>query len=116
MKTSIGVDCEEVERFRGKIKDNAFLKKIYTPNEVRYCMSKPEPEQHLAARFAGKEAVMKALNDIGEKAFFHEIEIINDKEGIPRVSIKKNSNIEIKISLSHSKGMAIAFVLANMSD
>lgn len=116
MRISIGVDCEEIGRFRNKTKDEAFLKKIYTPEEIEYCLSKPNPEQHLAARFAGKEAVMKALNDMGEESFFNEIEILNNEEGIPRVFMKKNSDTDIKISLSHSKEMAIAFVIAKRSD
>ncbi len=109
---SVGVDCEEMGRFKKKIKDGAFLKRIYTSKEIKYCLSKPNPEQHLAARFAGKEAVMKALNGLEEKVFFHEIEILNDRNGVPRVLLKKKSKAELKISLSHTSKIAIAFVIA----
>ena len=65
----IGVDIENVERFRWlNIKnDSRFLNKIYAKEELKYCFSKKNPAPHLAARFAGKEAVIKAMNGISNK-------------------------------------------------
>jgi len=109
---SIGVDCEEVGRFREKANDKAFLKKIYTEREVHYCESKPNPEQHLAARFAGKEAVIKALQGLNMEVAFSQIEILNDNKGRPYVKIQNLKNLEVKISLTHTRELAIAFALA----
>ena len=97
------------------VKNSDFLKKVFTKNELDYCFSKKEAATHLAARFSGKEAVIKALNSIGKKApTYREIEISNDKDGIPFVKIndKNMEDISIKISLSHCSDRSIAFAIA----
>src|SRR3989338_11508779 len=80
----IGVDIETVYRFRklDKINDNLFLNKVFTRNEIDYCFSKKDPARHLAARYAGKEAIFKALSAIGKpNPNYKDAEIFNDKEG-----------------------------------
>lgn len=112
----IGIDIEDIDRF-AKLdlkKDRIFFDKIYTPAEIKYCFSKSNPYQHLAARFAGKEAVIKALNSISiSNINYNEIEIINNKKGIPQVTIKNKNlnNIKIQLSLSHCKDKALAFAI-----
>ena len=56
---SVGVDIEDIGRFRklDQKSSGVFLKKVYTKNELDYCFQKSVPAQHLAVRFAGKEAV-----------------------------------------------------------
>jgi len=112
---SIGVDIEEVERFRKlDITNNkSFFKKIYTPKEIKHCLKRSDPSFCLAVRFAGKEAIMKALSQFSVKASPREIEILNDKKGAPSVKISsvKTKNIKVIISLSHTKRNAIAFAL-----
>ena len=106
----IGVDIEAVGRFRKlPYKSNrSFYGKIFTSAEMEYCLSKSDPYPSLAARFAGKEAVIKAgglkLSDM------RDIEILNDKTGQPNVKIKK-SKAAVLISLSHTKNYAIAFII-----
>lgn len=95
-------------------KNSSFLNKIFTKNELDYCFSKKEAATHLAARFSGKEAVIKALNSIGKRApTYEKIEISNNKEGIPFVKIndKNMEGISIKISLSHCSDKSIAFAI-----
>lgn len=113
MKFGIGVDCEEISRFKKIGVNKKFLEKIFTKKEINYCKSKPNPFPHLAARFAGKEAIIKAANNTGKQLFFNEVEILNDKKGIPYVNIsnKVNKKFNVKISLSHSKDTAIAFAV-----
>ena len=111
----IGVDIESVNRFEDfKNKNNRFLTKIFNKSEIQYCFSKVKPSQHLAARFAAKEAIIKAINSIFEDfPTLNEIEIKNDQKGKPYVLIhkKKFSSVNTKISLSHNKDIAIAFVV-----
>ena len=113
----VGVDIESISRFVkvNQTKDHLFLDKIYTDEELNYCFSKKNPAQHLAARFAGKEAVIKALNCM-EYPFsdFKKIEISNNEEGVPKVRINQPDfkKINLKISLSHCEDKAIAFVVA----
>ena len=80
----LGTDIQLIEDFK-KVNRN-FLEKIFTEREIAYCSKKKNKAQHLAARFAGKEAVIKALYCFGEKLFYKDIEIlINNKK--PEVRI-----------------------------
>jgi holo-[acyl-carrier protein] synthase len=112
----IGTDIEDISRFEKLtiLKDERFFEKIFTPCEVSYCFSKSNPGIHLAARFSGKEAVIKALYSAGlEGLVYSEIEILNDETGMPFVKIHKNDfkAIKIKISLSHSQDKSLAFAI-----
>lgn len=112
----IGTDIEEIKRFEN-LRDPAFaafLRKNFTENELDYCLSKDAPAPHLAARYPGKEAVIKALSSLNiTHIFYPAIEIINNETGVPYVRINKeyNEKMHIKISLSHSSGMALAFCI-----
>jgi holo-[acyl-carrier protein] synthase len=105
-----GVDIIEVKRIEQAIKrfgDN-FLKHVFTDEEIEYAYKRRFPYQHFAARFAAKEAVLKAFGDnahIGWK----DIRIMNDKNGKP-VCIYKNKKArkEILISISHTQNYAVA--------
>lgn len=112
METGIGTDIVEIERFSNLIKRKQFLKKIFSKKELNYCFSKEKPSQHLAARFAGKEAIVKALACLNKKVYYDEIEILNRKNNAPFVNIKKYSMAEVRISLSHSRNCALAFAIA----
>ena len=58
----IGIDLIEIARVeRSLARYEAFRERVFTEEERRYCDSRPNPAQHYAARFAGKEAVGKAL-------------------------------------------------------
>lgn len=112
--TGIGIDIVEVKRFR-KIpykKDPGFYKKIFTDKEIKYCLSKSDPAQHFAARFAAKEAVLKCLKSTIYK--IKEIEILNDKKGVPFVGLHNRKSLIVSrflISLSHTKDQAAAIAL-----
>ena len=110
---TIGTDIIEIDNFSYD-KHDRFLVNNFSSNELEYCYSKEDPKPHIAARFAGKEAVIKALNSRGVKTIrFGEIEILNDTDGAPHVTILKPVGIDmnIEISLSHCKDKALAFVL-----
>jgi holo-[acyl-carrier protein] synthase len=113
----IGIDLVEVKRIEALFSRNeSFLSRIYTPKEVEYCQHKKNKFQHLAARFATKEAVIKAL---GGGAGWRDIELLNDPTGRPylqlygrakkRADAKGISNCEV--SVTHTKDYAIAQVL-----
>ena len=108
---AIGVDIEEVERF--KEKDSAFIQRIFTENEIEYCKSKITQHQHYAARYCAKEAVFKALSFFGEIGIeFKTIEVYHQNK-VP--SIRFLSELEkkynVKLSLSHDKTKAVAYVI-----
>ena len=112
----IGVDIESIGRFQGlrRPKNALFFEKIYTSAELAYCFSKDDPAPHLAARFAAKEAVIKALYSLGKKTIpFTSIEIFRTEDGLPSVKIHHSSYaaLQSKVSLSHCEDKAIAFAL-----
>lgn len=117
IRIGIGVDIEDVDRFKKySERSNSLLHKIYTQKEIEYCFKKRQPDIHLAVRFAGKEAVMKALCSIGESVIHHKaIEIINNNMGVPVVRLEKTDRIDnlytIQLSMSHCKNKVVAFVI-----
>ena len=120
MKIRTGVDIIEINRIKQSIEgtDGKFCERVYTEKEIEYCESKKMQKfQHYAARFAAKEAVLKAISQLLESKFdieWKEIEVLNDDEGRPFVNLlKKDIPIdEIDISISHCKTYAVASVVA----
>jgi holo-[acyl-carrier protein] synthase len=115
----IGTDIIEVDRLKKAIDRNgeAFLKRIFTQNEIEYCNKFKDSFLHFAARFAAKEAISKALGSgLGKKLSFLDIEIKNEKDGKPiayfsNKAKKKFSNPLVLISISHTKALATAFAI-----
>jgi len=108
---SIGVDIEEIKRFENK--SQKFLDRIYTPDELEYCLSKSLPAKHLAVRYCAKEAVIKALTALNiDYPKLSEIEVFHDEKKFPRIRLLKNNknDLKIEVSLSHDRTKAIAFV------
>lgn len=119
MMIGAGVDIVEVFRMKGAIEKwgEGFLAKIFTDREIKYSNSRRFSHQHFAARFAAKEAVIKAF---GEPRKFPikwtDIEVLNDDEGKPvmkfhndALALKKRKKVsDIIISMSHSKNYAVA--------
>jgi holo-[acyl-carrier protein] synthase len=115
----VGCDLVEIDRIKTALTDNPlFLDKILTENEKQYCLRYKSPESHIAARFAAKEAVSKALGvGIGKDIGFKDIEVSLDSRGKPYISLSERGkenfpHIKFEISLSHTATTACAFVVA----
>lgn len=116
----IGCDIIEVSRIKKVLsKDIGFKEKVFTKAEILLCESKGNSFQSYAARFAAKEALMKALQTgWAEGVSFQEIEVLNLDSGAPIMNLfgktkaySDRQNItSIKVSLSHLKEMAMAMV------
>ncbi|ADL13592.1 holo-ACP synthase [Acetohalobium arabaticum] len=122
MVTGIGVDIIEVARIKDgweKYQDR-FLDRLFTSEEVDYCLQRSSPEVHLAARFAAKEAVVKAFGTGLRGMKWTEIEVVNDQSGRPEIKLHNQAELlakeleirEVLISLSHTKQQAIAYATA----
>jgi len=119
MKITTGIDIIEIERVKQSIEDTEgkFCERVFTQKEIEYCESKKvQKYQHYAARFAAKEAVLKAISQLLKSKFdieWKEIEILNDEDGRPFVNLLKDGiNIDdIDISISHCKTYAVASVV-----
>ena len=122
MIVGTGIDIVEVFRMRDAINkwgDN-FLTKVFTNKEIRYSNSKRFAPQHFAARFAAKEAVVKAFGVARKYPLnWTDIEIFNNEEGKPVIlfsndalKLKKRKKVnEVVVSMSHSKNYAVANVI-----
>ncbi|HYG39007.1 MAG TPA: holo-ACP synthase [Cytophagales bacterium] len=117
----IGTDLVDVERIKKKVEsDQGFKEKIFTLHEIEYCETQTFKAENYAARFAAKEAFLKALGTgwIGELAF-HEIEVSKDGLGKPflrlygktKAHIDQNGIKNLHLSLSHIKSIAQAVVI-----
>ncbi len=119
MPYAVGIDTIEIPRVRRVLERHGerFLKRVYTPEEVAFCRGRV-PE--LAARFAAKEAVMKALGTGVRGIGWREIEVLPDRRGKPLVYLyggakerAETMGLEgIDISLSHERQYAVASVVA----
>ncbi|MCF6148069.1 MAG: holo-ACP synthase [Candidatus Kuenenia sp.] len=117
----IGIDIIEINRIKKLcVSNERFLNKIYTKKELEYCLSKKNRHQHLAARFATKEAMFKALGTGWTgKIRWTDVELLNDEKGKPYLNFygnvkelveEKNINAA-EVSVSHCNDYAIAQVL-----
>ena len=97
-----------------------YLETIFTEKEILYCESKTRKAEHYAARYAGKEAFLKALGcGWRDGVAFSEIEIQNDELGRPQISLQgKTRSVfeeqhikQASISLSHIDEIAVAIVI-----
>ena len=122
MILGMGVDIIEIYRMRNAIKKwgDSFLTKIFTPREIGYSNSRRFSHQHFAARFAAKEAVVKAFGEPSKHPIrWTEIEVLNDSEGKPVIEfhndaleLKKKKMVgDVVVSMSHSENYAIANVI-----
>lgn len=117
----IGTDIIEVKRLEEMLqKGHAYLETIFSENEIAYCESKGRKAEHYAARFAAKEAFLKALGTGWRNGIrFSEIEVANDELGKPALQfygkakeqVHSNGIQHISLSLSHVKEIAIAVVI-----
>ena len=115
----VGVDLIEIERVRRTLARYAgFRARCFTEAEQGYCDSRPNPAQHYAARFAGKEAVGKALGfGVAVHFAWREIEIAGRPKPGVRLSGKTRAWAErtaagpIDLSMTHSKELAAAIAV-----
>jgi len=105
-----GVDITEVRRIRQAVEKWGadFLKRIFTKTEIKNAKNKTSFYQHLAGRFAAKEAIFKAVGD--NQLSWQDIQIHNDQEGKPVCIFLngKGKDVHVHISISHVKTYAVA--------
>lgn len=119
MIRGIGVDIIEIDRLRKAADEGGerFLERIFTEGEIAYCSTKHRRWQHLAARFAAKEAVSKALSTGWTGAFrWRDVEVANDASGQPRIILHGElqsllAAATIHLSISHSDTHVVSMVV-----
>ena len=122
MIVSIGIDIVEVYRIRETLaRTPRFAERVFTEKERAYCESKSAAAaQSFAARFAAKEAFLKALKTGWRgKITWHDMEILNDEMGVPNFAIRGEAQAllenlganRIHLSMSHTTEHAVAEVI-----
>ncbi len=119
----VGVDLVDVARIRDvhTRQGERFLTKVYTEQERVYCLAQTNPYPSLAARFAAKEAVAKALGTgFGAEVGWRSVGVVHGDRGEPRVILDAPAQAwleslggrEVLVSLSHTETQAMAFAVA----
>jgi holo-[acyl-carrier protein] synthase len=118
----IGIDAVDVERFRLSLERTPTMRRrIFTDQELAYVAPKVDPVPSLAARFASREAVMKAMG-LGLGAFgFHEVSVERHDSGEPHLNIvgraaelaAERGIATWHLSITHTDHVAIAYVVAS---
>ena len=122
MQIRQGIDITSVRRMKDAVERHGkrFLDRIFTSSEQTYCESKRTKYEHYAARFAAKEAAMKAFEVRRENRYrFREIEVRRAATGKPSIYMKPESlkrfrvpeECQIELSMAHEREFAVATVL-----
>ncbi|MCX5825009.1 MAG: holo-ACP synthase [Deltaproteobacteria bacterium] len=118
----VGIDLVEIGRIENVLKkwEEKFLCRIYSAEEIRYCNGQARPAVHFAARFAVKEAFLKAIGlGMGGGVRFRDIETTHDEMGKPMLKLAGGASSflearEIRaahLTISHTSAHATAVVI-----
>lgn len=122
MIVGVGIDIAPVARFETALRDpdDSLRDAVFTSAEAAYCESKRYPARHFAARFAAKEASLKALGGAGAGLPpFRDVEVCVEESGVPRIElhgrlreiVARRRIDAIHLSLSHTEDLAAAVVV-----
>jgi holo-[acyl-carrier protein] synthase len=121
MIVGLGIDIVDVESFRSDFSDcQEALNETFSEEEISYCFAKADPYQSLAARFAAKEAVMKALGTGStDEVDFSDVIIAIGEEGPPYVILRGGAaevhirlgSPKMHLSITHLRSIASAVVV-----
>jgi holo-[acyl-carrier protein] synthase len=114
----VGTDIVAVERLSRLLAEQpALVARVFTERELSYCANRRRAGEHLAARFAAKEAVLKALGTgLGTRMNWTDVEVVNQRGGRPEVRLHGEVDVvarqrrmrHLDVSLSHVPGLALA--------
>ncbi len=125
MIIQIGTDIVEIEKLKYTVEteppaSDPFIRRTFTAEEIRLALTRPSPLSFFATRFAGKEAVFKALNITGEDVRLSDIEILSEENGRPYVRLYGSAKeaadrlgvTKVHLSLSYEDKYAVAFAVS----
>ena len=118
LRLRVGVDVVGVERLERLVRDDQERQStLFTQIELDYCRGKRRQYEHLAARFAAKEAVLKAFGTgISQRMRWTDVEVVNERSGRPRIRLtgevaafaERRGLRDLDVSLTHTEGLALA--------
>lgn len=118
----VGVDVIGVDRMTRLVTDNPqIVEELFTSTELAYCLGKRRCHEHMAVRFAAKEAVLKSFGTgLGRRMRWTDVEVVRDYRGRPIVRLHgevatwadRRGLADLDVSLAHSAGVAVAHALS----
>ena len=121
MILGVGIDLAPISRMRAAIERHGgrFEEKIFTEGERADCRVAKDPSQHFAARFAAKEAAVKACPPLRGQSW-HDVEVVREEDGRPRLRLHgaaadaagRVGVARLHVSLTHAADAAVAVVIA----
>jgi holo-[acyl-carrier protein] synthase len=111
-KFGLGIDIVKVERFRKKsyLKNKSFYKKIFSDEEIKFCLKYKDAALHFAGKFAIKEAVKKSIS---QNVNFKDIQTSHSNSK-PIVKIEKIDKYYFLASISHEKEFAVGVIISQL--
>ena len=124
MLHGVGTDILHFSRMGALPEDDAFVRRCFTEKERAEIFARDDPQRCLCTRFAGKEAVFKALKMPPDAARLDEIEILSDENGAPCVTLLGSMArfaegagvVRVQLSLSWETEYAVAFAVSEGAD
>jgi holo-[acyl-carrier protein] synthase len=118
LRVRTGIDVVGIERLRRLVEgDDERQREVFTPGELEYCRRKRRQYDHMAARFAAKEAVLKAFGTgISQRMRWTDVEVVSESSGRPRIVLdgavaafaERHGLRDLDVSLTHTEGLAVA--------
>jgi holo-[acyl-carrier protein] synthase len=118
LRLRVGVDVVGVARLERLVRDDEERQAtLFTRRELDYCGGKRRQYEHLAARFAAKEAVLKAFGTgISQRMRWTDVEVVNERSGRPRIVLdgavadfaRRHGLRDLDVSLTHTEDIALA--------
>ena len=117
----MGVDVVRADRVQDVIADDEQRRRaVFTARELEHCRGRRREYEHLAARFAAKEAVLKAFGTgVSRRMRFTDVEVVNERSGRPRIELggavaefaEGHGLQQLDVSLTHTDGLAVAMAI-----
>ena len=121
LQLRVGVDAVGVERLRRLVEGDEHRQgSLFTEGELAYCRGKRRCYEHMAGRFAAKEAVLKAFGTgISQRMRWTDVEVVNERSGRPTIRLegavalfaRRHGLRDLDVSISHTEGLAFAHAL-----
>ena len=125
MILGVGIDLCEVDRIRRLLEKDRerFIRRVFRAAEAAYCLDKRHPEMHFAARFAAKEAFLKAIGR-GWRLGWTQLEVVRSESGKPELALsgkaaetaQRRRVARIHLTLTHTAQTAAAVVILEGED
>ena len=118
-KLGVGIDLVSIPRIERMVErwGRRFLDRVFTGAEIDYCETRYAPAGSLAARFAAKEAFIKAVSGAGSRGIrYRDVEVVVDERGVPGLKPRGTAKAAVgeshtRLSLSHEGDLAVAIVI-----